>query len=87
MKKDHCPTVAAVQQALDDDGTLIVRQLQLFAIAVQHSHTRPAFLMEHPMDPAVCNRRRAANERASVWITSMGLALCSAMQLWGDVFD
>ena len=57
----------------DDDSILALRLLELYAIARDHEHD-PAFLMEHPEDPAVHSVEPTADTCSTIWETNAAQA-------------
>ena len=43
---------------MDKDSALLLRQLQIYHVASSKAMIRPAFLLEHPTDPVVCNTKQ-----------------------------
>ena len=63
------PDLTEAQQAkVDDDSVLALRMLELYAIAKVHGHD-PAFLLEHPEDPAIHSIEPTAHICATIWET------------------
>ena len=63
------PDLTAEEQAkVDDDSVLALRMMELYSMARDHGHD-PAFLMEHPEDPAVHSHEPTAYSCSTLWVT------------------
>ena len=63
------PDLTADEQAkVDDDSVLALRMMELYSMARDHGHD-PAFLMEHPEDPAVHSHEPTAYACSTLWVT------------------
>ena len=84
-QEPHCwglPDLTPAEQAkVDNDSILALRMLELYSIARTHGHD-PAFLMEHPEDPAVHSTEPTANICSTIFETD---AMCAFRQETGMI--
>ena len=75
------------QKKVDDDSTLLLRMWCIYEEAAEHSKIQPAFLFEHPTDPATCNKHPAANKCSSIWATKIAKAMLQKHTLKTRTFN
>ena len=75
------------QDKTDNDSILLLRQMELYHHAREHSTVTPAFLLEHPTDPVVCGTNPAASICASIWVTGALNAFQATYLMLRFIFD
>ena len=78
---------SADQKEVDDDSILLLRMWSIFEDASIANSVKPAFLFEHPTDPATCNQLPAAKICSSIWVTDLAQKMFNHYGIRTKTFD